>query len=101
MTHQLKVDLDGLEAFATQLGSIKDTMNATRSIFDSYRDDLGSGTVADALDSFESNWSDGRKEIDGHLEGLVKMANQVVEEIRKADRDLAKELEKSQREEGS
>ena len=95
MADRLKVDLDGLEAFANQLKSIKDRMNATRSVFDSYRDDLGSGTVADALDSFESNWSDGRKEIDGHLEGLVKMANQVVREIRKADRELEQELEES------
>jgi hypothetical protein len=91
----LKVDLGGLEDFASQLKSIKDRMNGTRSMFDSYRGELGSGEVADALDSFESNWEDGRKQIDGHLEGLSKMAEQAVREIRKSDQELANELEKS------
>jgi uncharacterized protein YukE len=95
VSDRLKVDLDGLESFASQLKSIKDRMNGTRSMFDSYRDELGSGEVADALDSFEGNWKDGRKQIDSHLEGLSKMAEQVVREIRKADQELANELEKS------
>ena len=95
MADNLKVDLDGLESFASQLKSIKDRMNGTRAMFDSYRGDLGSSEVADALDSFESNWKDGRKQIDDHLEGLAKMAEQVVREIRKADQKLATELEKS------
>lgn len=95
MADNLKVDLDGLESFASQLKSIKERMNGTRSMFDSYREELGSGEVADALDSFESNWKDGRAQIDGHLEGLAKMAEQAVREIRKADQELATELEKS------
>lgn len=95
MADNLKVDLEGLEAFASQLTSIKERMNGTRSLFESYRGDLGSGEVAEALDGFESNWKDGRKQIDGHLESLAKMAETAVREIRKADQDLATELEKS------
>lgn len=92
MPDRLSVDLDGLEAFASQVKSIKDRMNGTRNMFDAYADDLGSGEVSDALDSFEHNWKDGRKEIDNHLDGLAKMAEVAVRELRKADSDLAKQL---------
>jgi len=95
MPDRLSVDLDGLEAFASQLKSIRERMNGTRSMFDDYEGDLGSGEVAGALDGFEGNWKDGRAEIDGHLDGLAKMAEQVVQEIRKVDDDVARQLEQS------
>lgn len=95
MADNLKVDLDGLEAFASQLKSVKERMNGTRAMFDSYRGELGSGEVAEALDRFEHNWKDGRKEIDGHLEGLARMAELAAREIRKADQDLANDMKKS------
>jgi hypothetical protein len=70
-------------------------MNGTRNLVDSYEGDLGSGEVADALHDFEHNWKDGRKKIDAHLDGLAQMADQVVSEIRRADRELADGLAKS------
>jgi hypothetical protein len=48
--------------------------------------------VSGALDGFEHNWKDGRKEIDGQLEGLSKMAATAVQEIRTAGKDLADQL---------
>jgi hypothetical protein len=92
---RLAVDLTGLEDFAHNLDGVRTAMNGTRKLFDSYEAKLGSGKVADALDSFESNWKDGRKEIDGQLEGLSKMANTAVEQIKKADKDLADQLAKA------
>jgi hypothetical protein len=92
---RLAVDLIGLEDFARNLDTVRTTMNGTRKLFDAYEAKLGSGKVADALHDFEHNWKDGRKEIDGHLEGLSKMANTVVREIKKQDKELADELEKS------
>jgi conjugal transfer/entry exclusion protein len=92
---RLAVDLNGLEDFAHNLDTVRTTMNGTRKLFDAYEAKLGSAKVADALHSFEHNWTDGRKEIDGHLEGLTKMANDVVREIRKQDKELADELQKS------
>lgn len=97
---RLKVDLGGLEDFASNLDAVRTTMNGTRKLFESYEAKLGSGKVADALDSFEHNWKDGRKEIDGHLEGLAKMANTAVREIRKADKQLADDLAKAAKGEG-
>ena len=92
---RLAVDLTGLEDFARNLAAVRSTMNGTRKLFESYEAKLGSGKVADALDSFEHNWKDGRKEIDGQLEGLGKMADTAVEQIKKADKDLADQLAKS------
>jgi hypothetical protein len=95
MPDRLAVDLTGLEDFARDLGTVRSTMNGTRQLLDEYRGKLGSGKVADALDSFEHNWKDGRGEIDGQLEGLAKMAGTAVEQIRKADQDLADQLAKA------
>ncbi|MEU6848540.1 hypothetical protein ABZ901_01165 [Actinacidiphila alni] len=92
---RLAVDLTGLEDFARTLESVRTTMNGTRKLFDSYEAKLGSDKVSGALDSFEHNWKDGRKEIDGQLEGLSKMAHTAVSEIQKADKDLADQLAKS------
>jgi hypothetical protein len=98
---RLSVDLDGLEDFAHNLDSVRSTMNGTRKLFDAYEAKVGSGKVADALDHFEHNWKDGRKEIDGHLEGLSKMAGDAVAQIRKQDQELADELAKGTKGEGS
>lgn len=92
---QLTVDLSGLEQFASTLEGIRKTLDGTRKLFDSYAADLGSGKVADALDSFDSNWRDGRKQIDGHLEGLAKFADGAVREFRTTDGKLGDGLEKS------
>ncbi len=92
---KLAMDLTGLESFASQLRAIKDTMDGTRTLFDHHESQLGSGTVANALDSFEHNWKDGRSEIDKQLDGLAKMADLAVDQIRKADHDLGDQLDKS------
>jgi hypothetical protein len=92
---RLSVDLDGLEEFAGRLRSIRDRMNGTPSMIDGYAGDLGSGAVADALHRFERTWKDGRKQIDQCLDGLAKMAEQAVREIRKADAELKKKLTES------
>jgi hypothetical protein len=97
---RLKVDLNGLERFSSTLEGIRRTLDGTRNLFDSYAADLGSGKVADALDDFDSNWRDGRKEIDGQLQGLAKMADGVVTQLRQTDGKLQGELAKSTRTEG-
>lgn len=97
---RLAVDLTGLEDFAHNLDTVRTTMNGTRKLFDAYEAKLGSDKVSGALDHFEHGWKDGRKEIDGQLEGLAKMANTAVEQIRKADKDLADQLAKAGKDDG-
>jgi hypothetical protein len=95
MADQLRVDLDGLEDFSRRLDSVRDRMNGTRSMIDGYDGQIGAGSVEQALDEFERNWKDGRKQIDGHLEGLAKMARLAVTELRKADQELKNKLTES------
>ncbi|NEA55218.1 hypothetical protein G3I60_13930 [Streptomyces sp. SID13666] len=92
---RLAIPLDALEDFAGLLGSITQRLNGTRNLFHEFENDLGDGSVAGALDHFESHWKDGRGDIDKQLSGLEKMATTVVREIRKVDTDLAQELEKA------
>ncbi|MCQ4083628.1 WXG100 family type VII secretion target [Streptomyces sp. RB6PN25] len=97
---RLKVDLDGLEQFASTLESIRKTMDGTRKLFDAYAADLGSAKVASALDDFDSNWHDGRQEIDGKLQSLSKTADNAVKQFRQTDTKLGSEVEKSTHQEG-
>lgn len=55
MSDRLSVDLDALGEFADNLDSIRKRMNATRDLFDSYDDALGSPDLSSALDHFNSN----------------------------------------------
>lgn len=99
---RLNVDLDGLEQFSSTLENIRKTMDGTRNLFDAYSADMGSGKVTSALDHFDSNWHDGRKEIDGKLQSLSQMADKAVQQFRSADTQLGSELEKgTQQQSGS
>ncbi len=95
MPDRLEVDLDGLEAFAANLESIRARLDATRDFVRGFEDDLGSGKVADAMDHFEGHWSDGRKKIDANAGTLASMASESVKAYRQADDQLRASLEES------
>jgi hypothetical protein len=63
-------------------------MNATRTVLDSYRGELGSADVENALGDFESGWKDGRKKIDGNAQALAAMATESARVLRQVDTDL-------------
>ncbi|MEV5979873.1 hypothetical protein [Streptomyces sp. NPDC052114] len=88
----LAVPLTDLEDYGSRLRSIKDRMNRTKKIFESYRDDIGDGGVYDSLDDFESNWEDGREDIGQQLDQLADLSDAVVREFKKLDDDLAKKV---------
>ncbi|MDI6105613.1 hypothetical protein QLQ12_44240 [Actinoplanes sp. NEAU-A12] len=89
---QLKVDLSGLEELATTLERIREGMNTTDRWMLQFAGELGGDDVDDALDDFESHWSDGRSRVDKNCERLAKSAKQAVEHFRKVDEELTKEL---------
>lgn len=93
MTDRLSVDLDALHEFADNLDSVRKRMNATRNLFDSYDDAIGSRDVSNALDHFNSNWKDGRKKIGGNAAKLVDAANGVAQTLTETDQQLAQQLE--------
>ncbi|MEU7584273.1 hypothetical protein AB0B50_42595 [Streptomyces sp. NPDC041068] len=88
----LAVPLTDLEDYGSRLRSIKDRMNRTKKIFESYRDDIGDGGVYDSLEDFESNWEDGREDIGQQLDQLADLSDAVVREFKKLDDDLAKKV---------
>jgi hypothetical protein len=93
-SEQLKVDLAGLEDFTAALKTIRSEMASAHGWMNSYAGELGGPDVDRALERFESHWSDGRSRVDKNCERLIKIAEQAVETIRKADDDLAAELRK-------
>ncbi|AEV84533.1 hypothetical protein ACWT_3510 [Actinoplanes sp. SE50] len=90
---QLKVDLTGLEDLAGTLDRIRDGLNSTGRWILQFTGDLGGDDVDDALEDFESHWSDGRSRVEKNCERLAKSAKQAVEHFRKADDELTKELQ--------
>lgn len=92
---RLAVPISDMESFGPRLRSIKNRMNGTKKMFDSYREDIGDSGVCDKLDDFESNWEDGREDISKQVDGLAKMADAVVREFDKGDGKLRDELERS------
>ncbi|MFJ3665760.1 hypothetical protein ACIPSE_04830 [Streptomyces sp. NPDC090106] len=88
----LSLPLTELETYGQRLRSIKAQLNHTKKLFEQYRDDIGDGSVNDALDDFESNWEDGREDITQQLDALSKMSDAVVREFKKLDDELAKQV---------
>ena len=92
MVGRLSVDIHALNSFADNLDSIRRRMNATRDLFDSCDDAIGSHDVSSALDQFSGNWKDGRKKIDGNASKLVDAARGVADTLTGTDQQLARQL---------
>ena len=88
----LTLPLSELEDYGSRLRSIKTRLNHTKKLFESYKDDIGDGSVNDALEDFESNWEDGREDITQQLDALADMSDAVVREFKKLDDELAKQV---------
>lgn len=96
MADRLEVDMQGLLTLGTTLSSITDNLDATRSLIESVRDELGSGDVWDALDDFENNWDDGRGQIDENLKAMKEVMDEAVSTYDDADAELQTSLTESQ-----
>ncbi|MGX1313771.1 hypothetical protein RKD24_003890 [Streptomyces calvus] len=68
-------------------------MNRTKKLFESYKDDIGDGSVNDALSDFESNWEDGREDITQQLDAHAGMSDAVVGEFKKLEDELTKQVD--------
>jgi len=95
----LALPLSELEEYGGKLRSLKTRLDHTKKLFEAYRDDIGDGSVNDALGDFESNWEDGREDITQQLDSLADMSDAVVREFRKLDLDLEKKVKDGVKEE--
>jgi hypothetical protein len=93
----LALPLSDLEDYGRRLRSLKKRMNHTKKLFDSYKDDIGDGSVNDALSDFESNWEDGREDITQQLDALADMSDAVVREFNKLENELTKQVNEKMR----
>lgn len=92
MTRPIRVDLDGLDFFGTNLESVKDRMNGTRDMLAGYDGTMGHDDVWNALDDFEGNWEDGRKKIDGNSQRLVDISRDAVTAYNDGDQEMLRTL---------
>ena len=92
--------MDGLSTLGTTLSSITDTLNATRSLIEAVRSDLGSGDVWDALDDFENDWDDGRGQIEKNMKAMKQIMDDCVKAYNDGDEELYKSLVDSKNGEG-
>ncbi|MFE2277014.1 hypothetical protein ACFXAE_07050 [Streptomyces sp. NPDC059454] len=88
----LALPLTEMEDYGRRLRSLKTRMNHTKKLFESYKDDIGDGSVNDALSDFESNWEDGREDITQQLDALASMSDAVVREFKKLEDELTKQV---------
>lgn len=89
----LEVDLDGLDAFAGNLRSIRERLQDAKTDLRGHDDALGHEHVIDKLNRFEDRWRDGREKIESNCDVLGSMVSQSVATFRQTDTDLANSLE--------
>ncbi|MFI9105182.1 DUF6507 family protein [Streptomyces fildesensis] len=88
----LGYDLGALDAFTGQLTRIKQGLESSHSVIDSFDSDYGDGRVRDAMHAFEKRWRDGRGHVENTAGVLSSMVSEAVKAYTKVDEDLAKQL---------
>ncbi|MGC2997973.1 hypothetical protein ACPF8X_06145 [Streptomyces sp. G35A] len=88
----LALPLTETEDYGRRLRSLTTRMNHTKKLFESYRDDIGDGSVNDALSDFGSHWEDGREDITQRLDALASLSDAVVREFKRLDDELTKQV---------
>lgn len=91
----LSVDLDGLRTLSATLAGVRSNLDATRRVVEAARDAVGSDVVYDALDAFESNWDDGRGQIDKNMQAMREILEESVRAYEQTDAELADGLRDS------
>jgi hypothetical protein len=88
----LSVDVAGLRTLSSTLRSVRDALDATRSVVEAGRNEVGSDEVYDALDSFESNWDDGRGQINENMQAMTEILDESADAYEQTDEELASGL---------
>lgn len=95
----LVLSLAGLDTLAGQLRSVKKRMDDTGQVDRKLgHGELGSSAAYDAMEDFMRGWKDGRKEIDAGLDGVAKMAQEIVDKMTELDVQLRNALRNHEKE---
>jgi len=89
MDPDLYCDVDALTALASQLTTIHDQLAQAGDVSHLYDRQLGSKRLEEALHDFIGGWKDGRKKIEGEVEGLAKKAAGAVQTYQENEQRLS------------
>lgn len=88
----LSVDVQGLRTVSSTMSGIRSRLDDTRGVIEAGRDDLGSSELYAALDSFESNWDDGRGQIKKNLQAMQEVLVECADAYDQVDTELQQQL---------
>lgn len=97
MGKDVYIELDTLRTLATQIEEINTELKAKDSLQDQLRTAIGQPMghyeLQSKVGSTEGQWSSKRKKLTKGLEEVLKRVNGVVDEVEKADKEMAIALE--------
>ncbi len=88
----LKVDYDLLETSHKALTGLVSEFDGLKASTGGYDAAMGSGTIADAMDSFAGNWDYHRDKLVGNMKKLDDMITESVKQFMETDKKAAQEL---------
>jgi hypothetical protein len=91
----IHVSTKDLSDMGSQLARLKEEFENASDIVDGFRGYMGSGELADKMDSFATNWKIHREDLCKAIEGLGKTAEGAAQLYDGVDAHLAAALEKS------
>ncbi|WP_146239728.1 DUF6507 family protein [Curtobacterium sp. MCSS17_011] len=93
MAGKLLVDLMGLGELQNDLTTVHSTLEQAHKRVDASDDEIGSGTVQNALHDFDDRWGDKRDKISESTKALADMLSSSIETYTETDEQLAQALQ--------
>jgi len=90
---KLLVDLMGLGELQNDLTTVHSTLEQAHKRVDASDDEIGSGTVQNALHDFDHRWGDKRGKISESTKALADMLSSSIETYTETDEKLAQSLQ--------
>jgi hypothetical protein len=93
----LKVDIDALLTLKQRCQEMYAAFDdAGHDTIMGFIDQVGTDPLHDGFSDFEGHWSDGRKKVKRHLEGLVERLSGAIDQYQHTEADLVSQMDKSQ-----
>lgn len=86
------MDLAGLGDFAGRLDAIRAGLSSSNAYISGFGGDLGDPRVAAAMEHFNGNWNDGRRQVAENAKTLSGMVHESVKSYRATDDKLSAQL---------
>ena len=91
MGDRLYADLDAIEEFASQLGTVRSDFDAGVNSTSGFRASMAA-PVQTAIDDFNRSWAQGRTSLDSYFAALIGMCQASATQLRATDAALAAQL---------